>query len=442
VSSNRRLGPAAARLPIRFAPLAPLALLALLAIGSFPIEQATARGTDRYIVVLKDGVASPAAVAHAHGRAYGLRVSHVYGSAIKGYAATLPTSALERLREDPRVASISPDRPMGILAQTKPTGIRRIAAPKSSTAAGDGVGTVGIDVAVIDTGIDLDHPDLNVMGGINCSTGNSHDDGHGHGTHVAGTIGARDNAIGVVGVAPGARLWSVRVLSDSGSGTDATVLCGVDWVDSMAPANGGPIRVANMSLGGGGGDDGACGRVDDDPVHAAICEATADGVLFVVSAGNSRRNIAGQVPAAYNEVLTVSAVADFNGQAGGGAAATCRADVDDTAADFSNFTRVGSADEAHVIAAPGVCIKSTWKGGGYRRLSGTSMASPHVAGAAALCLGSGRCAGLSPAELLQKLRTDAAARPASYGYAGDPTRPIFSGGITRFYGFLVYVGGY
>ena len=350
-----------------------LALASTIASGA---ATAAAPGADaEYIVMLSPGT-NATSVAAQHADAHGAVVGHVYGHALSGYSARMSATAAAKLANDPQVLLVQAARPVSVTAQTLPTGINRVDAELSPTAAIDGVDTrVDVDVAVIDTGIDLDHPDLNVntAGAKNCSTGRSANDGHGHGTHVAGTIGALDNADGVVGVAPGARVWPVRVLSNSGSGSTADVICGIDYVTAHANE----IEVANMSLGGTGDDNNPCGT-NRDAMHEAICRSVAAGVTYVVAAGNSASDASTFTPAAYDEVITVSALADFNGIPGGGGAATCRADVDDTFADFSNF----GADVD--LIAPGVCILSTWKGGGYNTISGTSMASPHVAGGAAL----------------------------------------------------------
>ena len=327
-----------------------------------------------YIVMLRPD-ANSTSIAAEHARSHGAAVEHIYSHAIRGYSAKMSATAAQRLRTDGRVLLVQPDGVMTTTAQTLPTGIDRSDAELSPTAAIDGVDSrVNVDVAVIDTGIQLTHPDLNVhtAGAKNCNTGSSANDGNGHGTHVAGTIGALDNGVGVVGMAPGARLWPVRVLGNSGSGSWAQVICGIDYV----AANASQIEVANMSL-GGSGSDSACGT-NKDAMHEAICAAVNRGVTFVVAAGNSAADSSTFTPAAYDEVITVSALADFNGTPGGGGAATCRADVDDTFADFSNY----GADVD--LIAPGVCILSTWKGSAYSSISGTSMASPHVAGAAAL----------------------------------------------------------
>jgi subtilisin len=383
------------------------------------------RISGQYIVVVKAGY-DGSVVARDHARSAGADVLFTYRSALNGYAARLTAAGLALVRADRRVAFVSPDETVHALAQTLPTGINRIEGDRSTTISGNGGGTVGTAIAVLDTGIDLSHPDLHVVGGKNCSTGQSYADGNGHGTHVAGTVAARDDGNGVVGMAPGAPLYSVRVLNNSGSGSWSSIICGINWVTTNAASK--RIKVANMSL-GSSGSDGSCGS---NALHKAICNSAAAGVTYVVAAGNSNANFANFVPATYGQVLTVTAIADFDGVPGGAGAATCRADVDDSAADFSNFTTSSSADANHTIAAPGVCIRSTWKGGGYKTISGTSMASPHVAGTVALCLWSGRCSG-SPAQIISKLRSDAALQPSSYGFTG------VSG---RYYGRLVYAGGY
>jgi subtilisin len=355
-------------------------------------------------------------------------VGHVYGAALKGYSARIPQVRLQQLQSDPRVAFISEDLPVTALAQTVPTGIKRIAADQR---VGFSSPYSGPAIAVIDTGSGP-HTDLNIAGGVNCQTGSSYNDGNGHGTHVAGTIGARNDSAGVVGVVPGAPIYSVRVLDNSGSGAWSNVICGIDWVAANAAANG--IAVANMSLGGSGIDGGSCATTTQ-ALQKAICNATAAGVLFVVAAGNDGANFANSVPATYDQVLTVTAVADYNGAPGGGAAWSCYRDTDDSSAGFSNYA-VSSADSAHTIAGPGVCINSTWNDGNYKVISGTSMATPHLTGTAAACIAGGACAGLTPADMIAKLRFDAGQFPPTYGFTGDPNHPVVVRGKLAYFGFL------
>lgn len=326
-----------------------------------------------YIVVFKDSVTNPTEVADEMARLHGLSIEYTYTTALKGFSATIPQARLDKISQDSRVQFISENRTVQIFAQTIPTGISRVKAPENSNK-GSGVG-----VAVIDTGIDLTHPDLqaNIIANKSCIKGKkTGNDDNGHGSHVAGTIAAVNNDIGVVGVAPQAKLVAVKVLNYNGSGTWASVICGVDWVTGNAATYN--IKAANMSLGGGGSSDNNCGNTNNDALHKAICKSTSAGVTYVVAAGNSTTNASTFVPAAYDDtVITVSALADSDGQPGG-LGPTTSYGADDTFASFSNY---GSVVD---LGAPGVAIYSTWKGGGYNTISGTSMATPHVAGSAAL----------------------------------------------------------
>jgi len=415
-----------------------LGVLAVAAVLGSPASGGPATGS--YIVVLDKG-ASLNRVLAQHETLAGVTVEHTYSHALTGYAAKLSPAALTAIRADSRVAFVSPDRVVHATAQTLPTGINRIDGDTSSTLSGNGSGSVNVNVAVIDTGIDSTHPDLNVVGGKGCAPGVGTTDGNGHGSHVSGTIAAKDDGNGVVGVVPGARLYAVKVLNDAGVGLSSDIVCGIDWVTSTRtdadPTN--DIVAANMSLGGGGSDDGNCGRSNADAEHLAICNSVNAGVTYVVAAGNDGVDFRSSTPAAYDEVLTVTAVADFNGAPGGGAASTCRSDTDDQYASFSNFA-VLAADQNHTIAAPGVCIYSTYMLGMYNTLSGTSMASPHMTGTVALCIATGACTG-TPSQIIAKVRGDAQAYNQAnpgYGFTGDPSRPV-SG---RYYGYLTRAGAY
>lgn len=344
-----------------------LGLLVATSWSLAPAEAGIAEGDVRWIVALVSGV-DPTTSGPLIALQHGGNVEHVYTHALRGFSFIGSPQAAAALGRDPRVRSIVADRSVAAFGQVLPTGVDRVDADLIGAGAGD----VDIDIAILDTGVDIDHPDLNVVGGKNCTSEAGYDDGNGHGTHVAGTAAARDNNIGVVGVAPGARVWAVKVLDSTGSGSLSSVICGIDWVT----ANASIIEVANMSL-GGSGNKGSC---TDGGLNEAICTSVSAGVVYTVAAGNDDVDAAGFVPAAYDEVITVSALADFDGKAGSLGTATCRSDIDDSFADFSNYGAVVD------LIAPGVCIRSTYKGGGYATLSGTSMASPHVAGAAALYL--------------------------------------------------------
>jgi len=223
---------------------------------------------------------------------------------------------------------------------------------------------------VIDTGVETTHPDLNVVSFVQFGGGPKRDC-NGHGTHVAGTIAAKDDAQGVVGVAPGAPIYAVKVLGCSGSGSWSSVISGIDWVTQNHKAN----AVANMSLGGSANQ-----AVDD-----AVRTSAASGVFYALAAGNDGANACNQSPArtgTTDGIATVAAV-----------------DSSDAEASWSNY---GSCVD---IWAPGVNIYSTYRGGGYATLSGTSMASPHVDGGGALYLSTH--SGASPSTVERALKSAA-----------------------------------
>ncbi|OMP31052.1 S8 family peptidase [Mangrovimonas sp. DI 80] len=291
----------------------------------------------------------------------GLEDSHItatFGHAVKGFAANLSEAQLQNLQNDPRVLRIEQNFTMSISPyKGKPGGgntgtsdTQQI--PYGTTRVGGGNTASSHTAWIIDSGIDLDHPDLNVdvsrsVSFLSGSGANSADDQNGHGTHVAGTIAALDNNIGSVGVAPGTTVVAVRVLDRRGSGSLSGVIAGVDYVKAEGEAG----DVANMSLGGG------VSQILDNAVIAAAAES---GVKFVLAAGNESNNANSHSPARANgaNIYTISAM-----------------DSDDNWAYFSNY-----GNPPVDYCAPGVGVYSTWKNGGYNSISGTSMAAPHAAG--------------------------------------------------------------
>ena len=304
--------------------------------------------------------------AAAVARSLGLNPAHAYGTALYGFSATVPSGRLNALARDPRVAAVEVDQVATVVPRpgvgparppwerdgggggSEPSGQ---STPWGITRVNGGVSGASGTAWIIDSGIDLDHPDLNVDVDRSVDfTGsrNGPEDENGHGTHVAGTVAAIDNDIGVIGVAAGASVVAVRVLDRRGSGSYSGVIAGVDYV----AATGSSGDVANMSLGGG------FSQALNDAVAAA-----ARSVTFVLAAGNESTEAGTRSPASAStgsgdNIHTVSAFAEGDGWAS-----------------FSNF-----GNPPVDYAAPGVGVESAYKDGGYRTLNGTSMAAPHVAG--------------------------------------------------------------
>lgn len=398
--------------------------------------EADALLADSWIVMLVPG-ADAGAEAPGLARAAGGEVGHVYRHALTGFQMRGSAVAAEALRNNPRVVSVEPDRSLE-LTETLPFGVKRISAYRT-----DGGGAYqagfrgsGARIAVLDTGIDLDHPDLvaSIDGalGRNCIDGTlPPNDGYGHGTHVAGTAAAPLNGVGVVGVAPEARLVAVKMFTDSGASSEALALCALDYITGLNldadPAN--DVDVANMSW----GEERAWGDCASDALHAAICGASAANITLVAGAGNSAVNAGNFVPGAFPEVIGVSALADFDGNPGGLAGCGFVPDLfwtecDDTMAFFSNYG--ASVD----VIASGVQVYSTWTGGGYTTSSGTSMATPHVAGVVALMAAVDPS--LTPARAIEVLRLtgecpngQAAGADGTAGCAGQGSWPDDPDGI-------------
>lgn len=367
------------RVLVRTLVLALAAALLAAPVAAQPPERA-------WIVVLASG--DPGTTASAHASEYGAQVSHVYRHALRGYAAQMSDEAAARVAASPNVRSVEPDAPVvataqpapiSIAAEAVPWGVRRIGAD------GGGATGAGVQVYVLDTGIDSDHPDLagrigqgyavERCRGRSCLS--AWDDDHGHGTHVAGTVAANDNDRDVLGIAPAATLHAVKVLSKAGSGTISGIIAGIDWVAGRTTASG-AASVANMSLGGSGAKTGTCdetGFTGTGAFHQATCGARHAGVVFAVAAGNDGGDASATTPAAFDDAaLAVSATKCAL------SAQSCATGSDD----WPSWSNYGGPV---TLSAPGVAVLSTRMGGGTTTMSGTSMASPHVAGALARWLG-------------------------------------------------------
>jgi subtilisin family serine protease len=355
------------------------------ATGQIRLAGAAGAVPGSYIVVMKDGAVSKDGLA----KRYGGKLRQNFGRALNGFEAAMSESAAKRLAADDAVAYVEQNLTVSLSAtQTNATwGLDRIDQrnrPLSTTYTYPRTAS-NVTAYIIDTGIRTSHGDFGgrAVSGYDAVDGGTADDCNGHGTHVAGTVGGT-----TYGVAKGVRLVAVRVLNCSGSGTNAGVIAGVNWVTQNAqkPA------VANMSLGGG-----ASTALDN-----AVANSIRSGVTYALAAGNSNANACGSSPARVASAITVGATTST-----------------DARASYSNY---GTCLD---IFAPGSSITSAWYNSNTatRSISGTSMASPHVAGAAALVLSANPSA--SPAAVRDSLVNASTPNVVTGAGTGSPNRLLF-----------------
>jgi subtilisin family serine protease len=351
-------------------------------------QESNAPPLRRFIVTLKPEADTTAIAAY-----HGLETRHVYDQVFRGWAGEIPLAKLKALAADPSVASIVPDSRVSVFGgsdaddsaspQLVPAGVRRVGASPGLT----GYTGAGVGVAVLDTGLDLRQTDLRCATNCFSAYGSSAQDDNGHGTHVAGIVAALGEPAGVVGVAPGAVLYAVKVLDAQGNGYDSDIIAGLNWIRNNATNCDPPIKVVNMSF-------GRPASKYDAVFRAAVQTVVAAGITVVVAAGNDpARQVKDMAPAGFPDVISVASTTASRGTPGAG--------YGDIAADSASFfTTAGAMDATGTgvaISAPGeeredlsadwvtsVGILSTRLGGGTARMSGTSMAAPHVAGAVAL----------------------------------------------------------
>lgn len=359
--------------------------------ATFPAGKAL---SDRYIVVFKPGVDNPSEEARILMNGSGGTIHHTYTRVLKGFAATIPAAALNGIRNNPRVESVEPDRSLRLNQVTSPQtqatwGLDRVdqrLLPLNGQYAFAYNGT-GVSAFIVDTGIRADHSDFGgrvAAGYTAIADGNGTSDCNGHGTHVAGTVGAN-----TWGIAKNVTLIPVRVLDCAGSGAYSGVIAGLDWVaqSSRRPA------VANLSLGGS----------QSSTLNAAVAGTVNSGVTVVVAAGNSNADACLSSPASEPSAITVGAIGS-----------------NDARASYSNY---GSCVD---LFAPGSNITSTWYTSttATNILSGTSMATPHVSGIAALALQANPLA--SPTSVTKFILDNATAQVLSSLGSGSPNKLAYS----------------
>jgi subtilisin family serine protease len=353
---------------------------------------------DSYIVVFKDAAVSPSDVGRLTSEkatTAGAKVSYTYTAALRGFAGTMSERAAKRLAADPAVAYVAQNHTVSLAATQSPTpswGLDRIDQrdlPLNNSYTYPNTAP-NVTAYIIDTGIRITHTDFGgrAVWGTNTTGDGNNTDCNGHGTHVSGTVGGS-----TYGVAKGVHLVAVKVLDCNGSGSFAGVAAGIDYVTQQHAA--GAPAVANMSLGGSG---------SDTTTENAVRNSIADGVVYAIASGNSNSDACNFTPARVAEAITVNA-----------------SDINDARASFSNF---GTCTD---IFGPGVNITSAWNTSdtATNTISGTSMATPHTAGTAALILGATPT--LTPAQVASQMFSDATLNHITNPGTGSPNRLLFVG---------------